>query len=402
MKPDTLIIVVGAGIAGPTLGMALQQAGFQPTLYESSAETAEGIGAFLTLSTNGIQALRVIRADLPVLKRGFATPELTLRSHTGKFLGKTSTGTPLPDGTSSHTLKRADLYEALYQEALRRGVRFVHGKHLVDATETPEGVTAHFSDGSTATGDLLIGSDGVHSVLRSVIDLHAPRPTYSGLLTTGGYVQNVKVDVPVGSYEMIYGQKGFFGYAPAPNGEVWWFANVPWPREPARGEVECLGSEHWKQHLLQLHAKDQGPILDVLHHTDHLMTMKAIHMLPHLPHWQKGRMLVIGDAAHAPSPSSGQGAALAIEDAVVLAQCLRDAETAEQAFALFEKTRRQRIERIIRWAARINNSKAAGPLGSWFRDLLMPTAMKWLEKSDSQRFIFDHQIHWDTRMNPTV
>jgi 2-polyprenyl-6-methoxyphenol hydroxylase-like FAD-dependent oxidoreductase len=81
-------------------------------------------------------------------------------------------------------------------------------------------------------------------------------------------------------------------------------------------------------------------------------------------------MIVVGDAAHAPSPTSGQGASLSIEDAVVLAKCLRDLPSPQQAFDAFEATRRPRVERIIKAAARINNSKAAGPVGRVVRDAM--------------------------------
>ena len=86
--------------------------------------------------------------------------------------------------------------------------------------------------------------------------------------------------------------------------------------------------------------------------------------MPHLPMWHTDRMVVIGDAAHAPSPSSGQGASLSIEDAVQLARCLRDAADAEQAFTAFERSRRNRVERIIKEAARINSNKAANECNS--------------------------------------
>jgi FAD-dependent urate hydroxylase len=241
-----------------------------------------------------------------------------LRSGTGKYLGSGPTG--LPEGMASQTLKRADLYQALHEEAARRGGRIEHGKRLVDAKETGEGVRAVFADGSETTGDLLIGCDGVHSTLRRIIDPAAPSPAYSGLINTGGYAPGVPVDTEPGRYEMIFGKQAFFGYAVAPDREVWWFANIPRRGEPAVTLIEA---------------------------TPALMAVSPIHTIPHLPTWHSGRMIVIGDAAHAPSPTSGQGASLSIEDAVVLAQCLRDLPDHKQAFAQFETLRRSRVEQII-------------------------------------------------------
>ena len=106
-------------------------------------------------------------------------------------------------------------------------------------------------------------------------------------------------------------------------------------------------------------------------------------------------MLVIGDAAHAPTPSSGQGASLAIEDAVVLATCLRDLPDAAAAFARFEAARRPRVERIIRWAARSNSSKAAGPVGRVVRDAVLPAILRLSERNGAHEQAYGHRVDWD-------
>jgi FAD-dependent urate hydroxylase len=99
-----------------------------------------------------------------------------------------------------------------------------------------------------------------------------------------------------------------------------------------------------------------------------------VHDLPEVPTWHRGPMVIISDAAHATSPSSGQGASLAIEDAVILAKCLRDMPDAARAFAAYEQLRRGRVERVVRHSARIGRSKTPGPVGRWLRDLVMPLA----------------------------
>jgi hypothetical protein len=122
----------------------------------------------------------------------FPTSAITLRSGTGKYLG--SAPTAPADGRPSQTLKRADLYRALHEEAARRGVPIEQGKRLVGAKQAGDAVRAVFADGSQATGDLLIGCDGVHSALRRIIDPAAPSPSYAGLVNTGGYAPGVPVD----------------------------------------------------------------------------------------------------------------------------------------------------------------------------------------------------------------
>ena len=226
---------------------------------------------------------------------------------------------------------------------------------------------ACFADASAEEGDLVIGCDGVHSTVRELIDPRAHKPAYSGLLTTGGYVQGVPVDTEPGSYEMIFGKRAFFGYALAPDRCVWWFANVPRSDEPARGALDTSNGD-LRHQLIDLFDGDAGPAVALIAATEAPTPLSPIHTLAHLPKWHRGRSVVIGDAAHAPSPTSGQGASLSIEDALVLAKCLRDIPDYQQAFNTFVAQRRPRVERIIKWAGRINNNKAPGPIAAAIRE----------------------------------
>ena len=395
MKHTRTALVVGGGIAGPAVAMALQKAGIEATVYDAHPSGADGVGAFLTLASNGIEALRVLDAGAGALPGGFPTPAITLRSGTGKRLGETRTGGTLPDGTTSQTIKRSQLYRALHDEAAARGIVIEHGKRLVQAEEIDGGVRAVFADGSQAAADVLVGCEGVDSAVRRVIDADAPAPSYSGLLNTGGFVRDVAVQSRPDTYEMIFGARAFFGYVQAPDGEIWWFANVPHRGDPTRESFVDLSVEAWRPRLLELYSDDAGPAVELITRTAEFTPLTPIHTVPHLRHWHRGRMVVVGDAAHAPSPSSGQGASLAVEDAVVLAQCLRDEPSPVAAFAKFEALRRERVERIIKWAARMNNTKAPGPIGRRLRDLMMPAILKLTADSQAHRRIYDHHIAWD-------
>jgi 2-polyprenyl-6-methoxyphenol hydroxylase-like FAD-dependent oxidoreductase len=109
---------------------------------------------------------------------------------------------------------------------------------------------------------------------------------------------------------------------------------------------------------------------------------------------------VIGDAAHASSPSSGQGASMAIEDAVVLAKCLRDLPTVAEAFAAYEILRRERVEKVVAAGARSSSTKVAGPIGRVFRDLAMPFFLRKVagDGTGSLAWLHQHRIDWDTRV----
>ena len=390
-------IVVGGGIAGPAAAMALAKAGIEATVYEARPGGAEGGGVMLTLAVNGIDALRAIDADdaAAVVAAGFPTPQITLRTHTGKRLGVTSAGGALADGTVAHTIRRADLYQALHRQAVAHGITMLHGKRLAGAQEHPGGVRATFADGTQAQADILVGCDGVHSTVRRLIDPAAPAPSYAGLLNTGGFAPTVTAAAAPDGYEMIFGKRAFFGYANAPGGQVWWFANLPQRREPNRGEAEAVPAAQWRHRFAQIYAADAGPALELITATPDFAPMTPIHTIPRLRRWHTGRMIVIGDAAHAPSPTSGQGASLSVEDAVLLATSLRDIQPTAAAFAHFETVRRPRVEKIIRAAARINSNKAPGPAGRLLRDLMLPVILRATANAKSAREVYEYHVGWD-------
>ena len=123
------------------------------------------------------------------------------------------------------------------------------------------------------------------------------------------------------------------------------------------------------------------------------MTVGPLEIMPSLPHWSRDGIVVIGDAAHAASPSSGQGASLAIESAIELARHLRDLPR-DEALAAYEAARRPRVERIIAAAEKTNSSKAAGPVGRVVRDLVMPVAMRMV-RPEKQAWQTEYRISWD-------
>jgi len=237
-------MIIGGGVAGPVAAMALRQADIDSVVYEAYEGGADDIGAFLTFASNGLDALRTIDANDLVLAEGFPTPRMKIQSGSGKHLGDVPLGGTLADGTVSQTLKRADLYRALRDEAVRRGARIEYGKRLVGAETTPDGVTARFEDGTEALGDLLIGADGVHSRTRRLIDPSAPGARYVPVLNIGGYARGVTVPAEPGQFRMVFGKRAFFGYAVHPSGDVWWFANPPRADEPTGAELAAIGTEH--------------------------------------------------------------------------------------------------------------------------------------------------------------
>jgi FAD-dependent urate hydroxylase len=392
-------LIVGGGVAGPVAAMALRQAGIGSVVYEAYVGGADDAGSFLTFASNGLDALRTIDAHNLVLSEGFPTPRMTIQSGSGKRLGNVPNGGTLPDGTVSQTLKRADLYRALRDEAVRRGASIEYGKRLVGAETTPEGsVLARFEDGTEALGDLLIGADGIHSCTRRIIDPSAPDARYVPVLNIGGYARGVTVQAEPGTFRMVFGKRAFFGYAVHPSGEIWWFANPPRADEPTGAELAAIGTEQWREMLIDLFAGDDSPAAEIVRSTPGKLAGWATYDLPSVPTWHRESMVIIGDAAHATAPSSGQGASMAIEDAVVLARCLRDLPDTRQAFAAYERLRRARVERIVAHGARTSNSKAAGPVARVLRDLMMPLILKRVARGDSLAWMHDYHIAWGEKV----
>ena len=151
---------------------------------------------------------------------------------------------------------------------------------------------------------------------------------------------------------MIFGRRGFFGYSVRDHGDVYWFANMAWDGGTTRERLEAVSPAEWKRQLLDLFADDAGPARDILRATTDELAASPLYDMPVVPTWHRDSMVIIGDAAHATSPSSGQGASMAIEDAIVLAKCLRDCEGIRQAFATYERLRRKRVERVVAYSAR--------------------------------------------------
>jgi 2-polyprenyl-6-methoxyphenol hydroxylase-like FAD-dependent oxidoreductase len=399
MRRANRALIIGGGVAGPVAAMALRQSGIDSVVYEAYAGGADGAGGFLTFASNGMDALHAIDAHHLVLAEGFPTPRMTIQNGTGKHLGEVPLGGKLPDGTVSQTLKRADLYRTLRDEAVRRGSLIEYGKRLVDAETTPDGsVTARFEDGTEAVGDLLIGADGIHSRTRRIIDPSAPGARYIPVLNIGGYARDVRVLAEPGTFRMVFGKRAFFGYAVHSSGEIWWFANPPRADEPTRAELAAIGTEQWREMLTDLFAGDATPAVEIIRSTPGELAGWATYDLPSVPTWHKGSLVIIGDAAHATAPSSGQGASMAIEDALVLARCLRDLPDIGQAFAAFERLRRTRVERIVAHGARTSNSKAAGPVARVLRDMMMPLILKRVASGESLAWMHDYHIAWDEKV----
>ena len=396
--PDmTRAIVVGGGVAGPVAAMALQRAGIEATVHEAHPAPAGDVGAWLGVQVNGLDALAAVGAEDAVRAAGFPTHTIEFRSGTGRHLGVMRTGDPSGTRPAGISLRRSDLYRVLHDEAVGRGIEVRHGSRLTGASDTGDGVTAVFADGRTETADLLVGADGVRSTVRGVVDPGGPPPRFVPILTTAGYSERTLPDAQVGRLVMVFGRRGFGGYLAAPAGGTWWFATPPLDREPPAEEVAGTSDVQWRARLHDLFRGDRSPMADLVEATPGSLRGWTTHDLPSLRRWHRGRTVLIGDAAHATSPAAGQGSSLAMEDAVVLARCLRDLPLAE-ALPVFEGLRRARAERVVAQGFRASNGKPPPAVGRLVRDLVMPVVLR---RRDPRAWVRDHSVDWDAPVSVT-
>jgi FAD-dependent urate hydroxylase len=391
-------LIIGGGIAGTVTAMAVKKAGHDATLYEAYDRTADGVGAFLTTAVNGLDALATLELKDLVKDLGFDTPRMVMSVGSGKELAEFPLGGALSDGTVGQTVLRSDLYIALRGEAARRGIAAEYGKRLVDASNVGDGVRASFADGTHADGDLLIGADGLRSQVREIIDPSAPKPRYVPLLNTGGYAEGIPLDVEPGVMHMIFGKRCFFCYVRHPNGQVWWFANPPRKTEPT--DLAAVSAAEWRAELLGLLKVDRTPAADIVSATREIYPPWSTYDFPTVPRWSRGRMIIIGDAAHATSPAAGQGASMAIEDAVTLGKCLRDIDGVPESFAAYENLRRARVESVVAQGKRNGDGKVAGPVGRLLRDYFITKAFKNSSRTDDpNRWMWEHRLYWDAKVS---
>lgn len=368
-------LIIGGGIAGPAAAIALRKAGIASEVYEAYPAGADAdTGAFLTLTANGQNALAAIDMEAAVADVSFPTTALRLYDSSGALVRDVPMGTNRPP---SRTIRRADLSHVLRSGAIAREVPILYGKRLVSVESgSGGGVTAFFEDGTSAAGDLLIGADGTHSTVRTLIDPAAPSPRYTGLVIACGYAPAGSDPSGPDGYSMYYGSQAFLGRTRGPDGLDWWFARIP----VSEADATALIADGDSGQVARFFEADNTPAAALIRTSLAPLTITESRDLPRLPTWSRDRMIVIGDAAHPVSPMTAQGASLSLEDAVILGKCLRDIASVPDALRTFEHLRRERAEQIIHYGISTENPAPPAPTPRTNR---------------GSSPVLDHHIAWD-------
>jgi 2-polyprenyl-6-methoxyphenol hydroxylase-like FAD-dependent oxidoreductase len=368
-------IVIGGGIGGPAVSLFLQRAGIVPRVYEAHPEPAT-IGGGFQIAPNGMRVLAELGLAEQVAAAGVPSSEFSFRNQRGRSIGSID----VSESGFGVTILRKAFHRILLAQAERHGLSIVYGKRLRAIDDGGSEVVAHFDDGSTASGDLLIAADGVGSRVRAVILPDHASPHYTGMIGVGGFVGAGAPQPPdprdVRRLNFTVGPQGQFGYARMSAAEPrWgWWCHLPQDRELARAELQAVSNDDMRARVLREFQGWHSPIEAFVSATDQIVRT-AIYDVPTLPTWHVGRVMLLGDAAHAMSPAGGQGASLALVDAMVLGQRLRRGSASiEQVFADVEAMLRPGAERTVAQARQNDERqrKALGPVGCWVRDRVFP------------------------------
>jgi 2-polyprenyl-6-methoxyphenol hydroxylase-like FAD-dependent oxidoreductase len=395
-RPQSKALVMGGGIAGPVAALLLQRAGIEAEIYEARDTDEDYASSWLVLARNGLNVLKTLGLADPVEAEGSPIPRMILSSGKGKRFGEVPNGARSEVGVPSLVVKRGTLNRLLREEAMRQGIKVVFGKKLHDLEMTGEpGVLAIFADGTSAAGAFLIGCDGIHSRTRQLINPGAPPPQYTGMMSTGGFTRSLQLPPTPGTLHLVFGKWAFMGYHISSSDEISWFVTFPQDQTPGRSEVNAIGSDEWRQRMLAILREEQPFLPEIIGATERI-TGYPIDDIATQPLWHKGSVVLAGDAIHAVSPTAGQGASLAMEDAIVLAHCLPDIPQLEQAFARYESLRRERVERVVQYAHSLGSWRVmTNPIQMWFWELLMPFFLKRSANPTTFDWLYSYQVDWD-------
>jgi salicylate hydroxylase len=344
------IVIAGGGVAGSASAVALARCGHDVTVYEAYEDPAGPVGSFLSLAANGLRGLAVLGCLPAVQQAGIGLARQRMWSGRGKLLGDVPRGRRGNDPLLSVTLMRVDLVTVLRAAAVQEGARFVTGTRLS---------AADLRDVAVSGADVVVGADGIWSAARTAIDPAARQPAYAGLYTVSG--TSADLDLEPGSWNFMFARHGAFIWLQAADQTTWWSAQVsgPPPADLSAIEPEVLSSLFREPAAARILAATRARHGATLHHV--LAPVRRRH---------DDRIALVGDAAH--PVGAGQGASMAIEDAIALAQQLQCGGSVAAALAGFDEVRRARVGKMAKSAAANRDAKTAGPVAARLREMIMP------------------------------
>lgn len=334
-------LIIGAGIGGLATAHGLLQQGHTVQVIEAAPELRE-IGAGVVLGANAMQALSKLGLQETVQAHGTPITRIQLRDEQGGILQTVDTS----EFTRQLGFPNLGIHRAALQKALLAGLppdTVQLGIPFERFEQTATGVRAHLANGTSLTADALIGADGIRSRVRRQL-VPPSKPRYAGYTCWRAVVDAATLKLPVGESSEVWGTGGRrFGYVPVGEGRVYWFACL---------NCAQVNSPHFSRYqladLCREFAGFSAPVPELLKlASDENVLWNDILDLKPLTQLAFERVLLLGDAGHATTPNLGQGAGMAIEDALVLAESLANETNITAAFQRFEHRRLPRTTRIV-------------------------------------------------------
>lgn len=367
------IAIIGGGIAGLTFSLCLQKEGYSCHIFEKKSDIHE-VGAGISVFPNALKILKSVGLLEEILASSGTMKNMHLRTSSGKYLLSTVSQYDMP----TVCMHRADLHNILLKHSK---AEINSGCELERINEKENGKTELlFTNGSTLEADLVIGADGIHSVVRNHV-INDGGPIYRGYNCWRGVVKS--------TFESGYGSETYglgkrVGIVPIKDGYYAWWATVN-EEQSEKDDHEGVKNK-LKRHFGNWHH----PIPEFMEATDNILK-NSISDRPITKGWHKGNVVLLGDAAHPTTPNLGQGGCMAMEGAFLLARCIEKYGISEEAFERYETLQFPRAKEIVEGALQL------GKIGQLENRLLasIRNFLFWITPSKTAVKIFDKYFEHD-------
>ncbi len=364
------IAIIGGGIGGLATANALLKKGFNVQVYER-AQALRPIGAGLSLTPNGLNSLNTVQPGIVETLIGAGSPmnTLTLKRSTGETIATKAMTLMQQYGQPMLSIQWSKL-QAILASVLPPEIVHLHHR-CVGFEQQDNSVEARFEDGKTVQADLLIGADGVNSAVRQEL-IGDGTPTYAGRMSWRAVIPYSHKQLPPDAATLITAlhDKNIL-LIDVGEGYIFWSAGAL-----STDDSVCQRASDAKARVLELFAGWAEPVEAIIEATPaEDIVERPILDRPPLNHWSKGRVTLLGDAAHPVVPSLGQGANMAFEDAYELAECLANAPNIETALHAYETSRIPRTTAIYDRSATQGRDSYQPESETLFNKMMQPSQM---------------------------
>ncbi|WP_119685212.1 FAD-dependent urate hydroxylase HpxO [Acinetobacter pittii] len=361
------VVIIGAGMGGLTTGIALKKFGHQVSIFEQT-EKILPVGAAISLWSNGVKCLNYLGLTDKIAKLGGQMDDLAyVDGLTGDVMTQFSL-LPLIEevGQRPYPVARADLQNMLMDEFGRDQIYL--GKKMVSLEDKADYVEVHFADGSSTQADLLIGADGTHSLTRTYVLGQQVQRRYAGYVNWNGLVEISEDLAPAQQWTTYVGEGKRASLMPVADGKFYFFLDVPLPAGLDNNRDE------YKKLLKQYFVDWCQPVQQLIERLDPQKTNRVeIHDIEPFTQFYKGRVVILGDAAHSTTPDIGQGGCQAMEDAIYLARSLQiNTLGLEDALRRYQNKRNERANELVLRARKrcdVTHMKDEAVTQAWYEEL---------------------------------